>query len=83
MYVKLDKKTKEIIPKGDICKVHLRYRKESPELVQVVSEIPSRAFVTAAVWCVPFSGTVGLFNRLQTQKKSGKSAEVYRGTGGG
>ena len=41
----------------------------SPELVQVVSEIPSRAFVTAAVWCVPFSGTVGLFNKLQTQKK--------------
>ena len=24
--------------------------------------------VTAAVWCVPFSGTVGLFNKLQTQK---------------
>ena len=25
-------------------------------------EIPSRAFVTATVWCVPFFGTVGLFN---------------------
>ena len=39
--------------------------------VQVVSEIPSRAFVTATVWCVPFFGigTVGLFNKLQTQKK--------------
>ena len=24
---------------------------------------------TAAVWCVPFSGAVGLFNKLQTQKK--------------
>ena len=23
-------------------------------VVQVVSEIPSRAFVTATVWCVPF-----------------------------
>ena len=23
----------------------------------------------AAVWCVPFSGAVGLFNELQTQKK--------------
>jgi len=22
-----------------------------------------------AVWCVPFSSTVGLFNKLQTQKK--------------
>ena len=21
------------------------------------------------MWCVPFSGTVGLFNKLQTQKK--------------
>ena len=36
----------------------------------MVSEIPSRAFLTAAVWCVPFSGTVGLFNKLQTQKKT-------------
>ena len=26
-------------------------------------------FFTAAVWCVPFSGAVGLFNKLQTQKK--------------
>ena len=24
---------------------------------------------TAAVWCVPFFGTVGLFNKLQSQKK--------------
>ena len=28
---------------------------------------------TAAVWCVPFFGTVGLFNKLQTQKKSGET----------
>ena len=41
------------------------------KLVQVVSEVPSRAFLTAAVWCVPFYGTVGLFmNKLQTQKKN-------------
>ena len=25
-------------------------------------------FITATVWCVPFFGTVGLFNKLQTQK---------------
>ena len=49
----------------------------SPELVQVVSEIPSRAFVTATVWCVPFFGTVGLFNKLKrkkTQKNMGTPA---------
>ena len=27
---------------------------------------------TAAVWCVPFSGAVGLFNKLQTQKQTAK-----------
>ena len=30
--------------------------------------------ITAAVWCVPFSGAVGLFNKLQTQKKEEKLA---------
>ena len=34
---------------------------------------------TAAVWCVPFSGAVGLFNKLQTQKK--KVAKVGSGRG--
>ena len=28
-------------------------------------------FSTAAVWCVPFSGTVGLFNKLQTHNGVG------------
>ena len=33
------------------------------------TESPCAAdFSTAAVWCVPFSGTVGLINKLQTQK---------------
>ena len=27
---------------------------------------------TKTVWCVPFSGAVGLFNKLQTQKKEKK-----------
>ena len=33
--------------------------------------------ITAAVWCVPFSGAVGLFNKLQTQKiKEGLGSEA-------
>ena len=33
-------------------------------------------FFTAAVWCVPFSGAVGLFNKLQTQKKKDRPFRV-------
>ena len=34
-------------------------------------------FFTAAVWCVPFSGAVGLFNKLQTQKTNLNSMYTY------
>ena len=39
-----------------------------------MSEKNAADFFTAAVWCVPFSGAVGLFNKLQTQKKTKKKA---------
>ena len=38
-------------------------------------------FFTAAVWCVPFSGTVGLFNKLQTHQNKKVVMGVTRGRG--
>ena len=45
---------------------------------EVVSEIPSRAFVTATVWCVPFFGSVGLFNKLKRKKTKMSQRELCR-----
>ena len=37
-------------------------------------------FFIAAVWCVPFSGAVGLFNKLQTQKNKKKGGGAVKST---
>jgi hypothetical protein len=38
-----------------------------PLIDQRVKAVGPINLFTAAVWCVPFSGTVGLFNQLQTK----------------
>ena len=41
-----------------------------PLIDQRVKAVGPINLFTAAVWCVPFSGTVDLFNQLQTKIKT-------------